>query len=95
MRQHNDGNDDRRWKARSRRWGKAPVAYDTNRRHWPNSEEYPKGKKMGSRVNSESLREPRHLTFEILEDSGNLPPPDVIAAEIVEDLEASLQRCNR
>jgi type I restriction enzyme M protein len=25
-----------------------------------------------------------------LEDSANLPPPDVIAAEIVEDLEAAL-----
>jgi hypothetical protein len=33
MRQHNDGNDDPRWKARSRRWGKVPVACDTNRRH--------------------------------------------------------------
>jgi type I restriction enzyme M protein len=27
---------------------------------------------------------------ESLEDSANLPPPDVIAAEIVEDLEAAL-----
>ena len=29
---------------------------------------------------------------ESLEDSANLPPPDVIAAEIVEDLEAALQQ---
>jgi type I restriction enzyme M protein len=31
-----------------------------------------------------------HLTFEILEDSANLPDPDIIAAEIVEDLQAAL-----
>jgi type I restriction enzyme M protein len=30
------------------------------------------------------------LVDESLEDSGNLPPPDLIAAEIVEDLEAEL-----
>ena len=29
MQYHNDGNDDRRWKAHSRRRGKAPVTYDT------------------------------------------------------------------
>jgi hypothetical protein len=29
MREHNAGNDDRRWKARNRRWGKTPVTYDT------------------------------------------------------------------
>jgi len=29
---------------------------------------------------------------ESLEDSANLPDPDVIAAEIVEDLEAALQQ---
>jgi hypothetical protein len=33
IRSHNDGNADRRSKARSRRWGKAAVAYHTNRRH--------------------------------------------------------------
>lgn len=32
------------------------------------------------------------LKDEALEDSANLPPPDVIAAEIVEDLEAALQQ---
>ena len=32
------------------------------------------------------------LKDESLEDSANLPPPDVIAAEIVEDLEAVLQQ---
>jgi type I restriction enzyme M protein len=32
------------------------------------------------------------LKDESLEDSANLPPPDVIAAEIVEDLEAALQQ---
>jgi type I restriction enzyme M protein len=30
--------------------------------------------------------------FQNLEDSANLPDPDVIAAEIVEDLEAALQQ---
>ena len=30
------------------------------------------------------------LKDESLEDSANLPPPDIIAAEIVEDLEAAL-----
>ena len=30
------------------------------------------------------------LRDESLEDTDNLPPPDVIAAEIVEDLEAAL-----
>ena len=30
------------------------------------------------------------LKDESLEDSANLPPPDVIAAEIVEDLQAAL-----
>jgi len=33
MGQDNDGNDGRGWKARNRRWGKAPVTYDRNRRH--------------------------------------------------------------
>ncbi len=28
MRSHNDGNDDRPWKAHSRKWGKVPVAYE-------------------------------------------------------------------
>ncbi len=32
------------------------------------------------------------LRDESLEDSANLPPPDIIAAEIVEDLEAALQQ---
>ena len=32
------------------------------------------------------------LKDESLEDSANLPDPDVIAAEIVEDLEAALQQ---
>ena len=32
------------------------------------------------------------LKDESLEDSANLPAPDVIAAEIVEDLEAALQQ---
>jgi type I restriction enzyme M protein len=32
------------------------------------------------------------LKDESLEDSANLPPPDVIAQEIVEDLEAALQQ---
>jgi type I restriction enzyme M protein len=32
------------------------------------------------------------LKDESLEDSVNLPDPDVIAAEIVEDLEAALQQ---
>jgi len=30
------------------------------------------------------------LTFEILEDSANLSDPDIIAVEIVEDLQAAL-----
>jgi len=30
------------------------------------------------------------LKDESLEDSANLPPPDIIAAELVEDLEAAL-----
>jgi type I restriction enzyme M protein len=30
--------------------------------------------------------------FQSLEDSANLPDPDVIAAEIVEDLDAALQQ---
>jgi len=34
----------------------------------------------------------KHLTFESLEDSANLPDPDIIAAEIVEDLEAALSQ---
>jgi hypothetical protein len=53
MRYHNDGNDDRRWRARSRRWGKAPVAYDTNRRHRANSEEYPR--RRNGRLRSRSV----------------------------------------
>jgi type I restriction enzyme M protein len=32
------------------------------------------------------------LRDESLEDSENLPPPDVIAAEIVEDLRAALEQ---
>jgi len=32
------------------------------------------------------------LKDESLEDSANLPPPDVIAQEIVEDLEAALEQ---
>jgi type I restriction enzyme M protein len=32
------------------------------------------------------------LKDESLEDSANLPDPDIIAAEIVEDLEAALQQ---
>jgi type I restriction enzyme M protein len=32
------------------------------------------------------------LKDESLEDSSNLPDPDIIAAEIVEDLEAALQQ---
>ena len=32
------------------------------------------------------------LRDESLEDSDNLPPPDVIAQEIVEDLEAALEQ---
>ena len=32
------------------------------------------------------------LRDESLEDSDNLPPPDVIAAEIVEDLQAALDQ---
>jgi type I restriction enzyme M protein len=32
------------------------------------------------------------LKDEALEDSANLPPPDVIAAEITEDLEAALEQ---
>ena len=66
MRQHNDGNDDRRWKAHSRRRDKAPVAYDTNRRHRPNSEEYaPEQNGLAS----------KYLIFEILERGVNLPLP--------------------
>jgi type I restriction enzyme M protein len=38
-------------------------------------------------VNSTS---PLWLKEESVEDSANLPPPDIIAAEIVEDLEAAL-----
>ena len=34
----------------------------------------------------------KHLTFAILEDSANLPDPDVIAQEIVEDLEAAVSQ---
>jgi type I restriction enzyme M protein len=30
--------------------------------------------------------------FQSLEDSDNLPDPDIIAAEIVEDLEAALEQ---
>jgi type I restriction enzyme M protein len=30
--------------------------------------------------------------FQSLEDSANLPDPDIIAAEIVEDLEAALEQ---
>jgi type I restriction enzyme M protein len=33
-----------------------------------------------------------HLKDEALEDSANLPDPDVIAAEIVEDLQAALEQ---
>jgi len=36
----NDGNDDRAWKARSHRRGRVLTAFDTNRRHRPNSEMY-------------------------------------------------------
>jgi type I restriction enzyme M protein len=38
--------------------------------------------------------QPRHLWLkdESLEDSANLPDPDIIAAEIVEDLEAALSQ---
>ena len=32
------------------------------------------------------------LKDESLEDSANLPPPDIIAAEIMEDLEAALEQ---
>jgi type I restriction enzyme M protein len=32
------------------------------------------------------------LKDESLEDSANLPPPDIIAAEIVEDLQAALSQ---
>jgi type I restriction enzyme M protein len=32
------------------------------------------------------------LKDDALEESGNLPAPDVIAAEIVEDLEAALEQ---
>jgi type I restriction enzyme M protein len=32
------------------------------------------------------------LKDESFEDSANLPPPDVIAAEIVEDLQAALEQ---
>jgi hypothetical protein len=40
MGQDNDGNDDLGRKARSHKRGRVLTAYDTNRRHRPNSEMY-------------------------------------------------------
>ena len=46
------------------------------------------------RANQARSAEPRYLWLrdDSLEDSANLPDPDVIAAEIVQDLEAALQQ---
>ena len=47
MRCHNGGNDDHGWKARSHKRDRVLMAYDTNRRHWTNSEEYPPADSRG------------------------------------------------
>jgi type I restriction enzyme M protein len=46
---------------------------------------------MGDGVIGALKRRNRSLNHDIIEDSANLPDPDVLAAEIIEDLQSALE----